>query len=264
MKLFKILIVVMLVVVVFPSQAFGKHTYDNKMSIINANIQDNMILDNVDENLVTINNKNIECILPIRLKIGDLIFFDIKPIIRILLHMPPEIKGDSNDHVAMYIGKNRFIESTDYSLSSNIKSLNGVQITPWWVFKLYVDLSTLKIGKVKASPIQKLNAIIFTFRQLQEPYQYAWTNYEPYHSWFANPDIKNPSNPYYDKYYYPDDPYINHWTCSELIWAAYLNQGIELDSTPYTEDGEHYYVGPDDVRNSYYVTCFRYLRIIMD
>ena len=56
---------------------------------------------------------------------------------------------------------------------------------------------------------------------------YQYWNYE---TWHANPNLTDPKNPYYEKYYYPDDPYINEWICGELVWASYLHQEIDLGS----------------------------------
>lgn len=199
--------------------------------------------------------------MPSSLQLGDLFFFDVKQSIRNLFHLPPEIEGFSNDHVAMYIGGHRFIESIDYSFFGAFDYLDGVQITPWWVFALFVDYSTITIGKVNASFVEKIHAICFALKQLNEPYQYAWMNFTPYHSWHANPDLTNPANPFYEKYNYPDDPYVDYWTCAEFVWASYLHQGINLDSTAYphldSTDGQYYYyVGPDDILNSENITLY--------
>ena len=158
----------------------------------------------------------------------------------------------------MYIGRGRFIESTDYSIFDIFNILDGVQITPWWFFLLYVDLSTITFGKVKATLSQRIKAIIFTLRQLGETYQHGVEGYEPYYSWHVNPDITDPNNPFYEIYYYPDDPYVDYWICGELVLAAYLHQWINLGSTkPDPEgDGIHFCVTPEDIRISENITMY--------
>jgi hypothetical protein len=173
---------------------------------------------------------------PTNLEEGDLLFFDIKPFLTLFFR---NISGFSNDHVIMYIGMNSkgvnmFVESNDYTISDLNTSKNGVQKTPWWIFLLYADLDTISIGKVNADCGQKSQAIQFALSVLGNHYQYSGKKYwRRYESWHANPVIIDSNNPFYEKYYYPDDPYFNQWICTELVWAAYLNQGIELDSTPY-------------------------------
>ena len=53
---------------------------------------------------------------------------------------------------------------------------------------------------------------------------------------------------------YFEDPFINHWFCSELVWASYLNAHIQLDKNPsYTyhlgEERWWYRVKVDDLKH---------------
>jgi uncharacterized protein YycO len=148
----------------------------------------------------------------------------------------------------------------DYtSLDLNMR-INGVQKTPWWFFFFYVDISTITIGKVNATNDQKQQAIRFALSRLGDRYQWAWHDDRRYESWHANPVLTDQHNPFYDKYYYPDDSYFNQWTCAELVWAAYLHQGIELDSEPFRYSDPDYnnetffYVGNDEISNSDNIT----------
>jgi len=182
-----------------------------------------------------------ECFLDVQ--VGDIIFMEVRNFWQELFDLPSN-DGEHNDHVAMYIGLNRFIESNDYTAWEG-GYLDGVQISPWWWMN--VVFCDFTVGRVdSATTNQKLEAVAFSLSQIGETYQHSYPNYEPYHSWHANPDIDDPGSPYY----YPDDPYINYWYCTEIVWAAYLHQGINTDSTPEPVDGIHYLVTPDDMLNS--------------
>lgn len=195
-------------------------------------------------------NKNNDMLS--NLRVGDILFCDVKPIWLKLLDLHSN-RGFSNDHCAFYMGKNRFIEAVDYSLFGNV--LDGVQFTPTWFFHCWA--TNITYGTVtNASCHQKDQAFQFILDQYNEPYQYGWPGFDDYMSWHCNPDIDNPNSPYY----YPDDPYLNCWFCSEIIWAGYLRQGINIDATPnpiQDVDGEYYYlVTVDDIRNSENITLY--------
>ena len=182
------------------------------------------------------------------LQFGDIIFMDIKPIITKLFDLHSN-KGFSNDHCAFYIGHNRFIEASDYSMSK-LNIFNGVQFTPMLFYKCWAHNFTYA-RVINASNSQKNQAFKFLLKQFREPYQYSWLGSDDYMSWHSNPDIDNPSSPYY----YPDDPYLNYWYCSELVWASYLHQNINLDATPNpiwdsNEYGYYYLATVNDIRNS--------------
>ncbi len=199
---------------------------------------------------------------PNNLEKGDLLFYDLRPFISLF---EPTNPGFADDHVIMYTGRNSigrhiFIEATDYTSIDLDLAINGVQKTPWIIIYCIANPRTLTIAKVHADQNQKQQAINFTLSNLGEHYQWAWPNNWRYESWHANPDITNTSNPFYDKYYYPDDPCVDQWTCSELVWAAYLHQGIQIDSTPITDpdpdfnNESFFYVGTTDILNSTNVT----------
>ncbi|MCK4349054.1 MAG: hypothetical protein KAW47_10595 [Thermoplasmatales archaeon] len=187
----------------------------------------------------------------LNLELGDILFMNIKPEIVDLFNIT------FNVHMAMYVGNNKFIESADYSISNkenmnihlpNSALLkNGVQFSPKTWMKLVYENFT--IGKVTtATPNQKQDAVDFAISQQDKPYQWY---YESYH---ANPNITDLTNPFYEKYNYSEDPYIDYWYCSELVWASYLQQSIELDSMPNCIDYNptpppecFYWVGVDDL-----------------
>lgn len=217
------------------------------------------IIQGVSGNILNLNNsqkKSCEqsSFIPDSLQFGDIIFMDVKPIITKLFDVHV-VKGFSNDHCAFYIGNNWFIETSDYSMSK-LNLFNGVQFTPMWFYRCWAYNFTY--GRVNnASSSQKNQAFIFLLKQFKEPYQYGWPGFDDYMSWHSNPDIDDPNSPYY----YPDDPYLNYWYCSELIWASYLHQNINLDATPDPiwdpyENGNYYLASVNDLRNSENVTMF--------
>jgi len=196
-------------------------------------------------------NKNND--MPSYLKSGDILFCDVKSIWLKLFKIHSN-KGFSNDHCSFYIGENLFIEAVDYSLFGNI--LNGVQFTPMWFIRFWA--TNITYGTVtNISNHQKDLAFKFILDQYNEPYQYGWPGFDDYMSWHCNPDIDNQDSPYY----FPEDPYLNYWFCSEIIWAGYLHQGINIDATPdclQDFDGEYYYlVTADDIRNSENITLYQ-------
>jgi uncharacterized protein YycO len=98
------------------------------------------------------------------------------------------------DHCGLYIGNNEFIHASEY-LGVVIKQNISL------FFKFDIDIV---FGKVKsANETQKLKAIEFAESQIGKPYL-----------------ITFPKDPC---------PSSKEWYCSELLWAAYLHQGIDID-----------------------------------
>jgi len=202
------------------------------------------------------NNKNSKNYLkiPSNLKRGDIVFFDMKPIWCKLLKFDGT-KGFSNDHCAMYIGNNRFIEASPYRsifFGPYKNDKLGVVITPRFIFNLWGTNFTF--GYVKnATEEQREGAIKWAKTQVGKPYQWAFPNKDNYQSWHACP---NPDGSAYDpngtKYY---ECYPNYWYCSELVWAAYLSQSRDLDIgsgwfKDEKDDGNyHWWVSPQSIRD---------------
>ena len=190
--------------------------------------------------------------VPDFLKFGDIIFMDVKPIIAKLFNTHTN-KGFSNDHAAFYIGRNWFIEASDYSMSK-LGLFNGVQFSPMWFYLCWA--CNITYGRVNNASSEQINqAFKFILKQYREPYQYSWPGNDDFMSWHCNPDIDDPYSPYY----FPDDPYLNYWFCAELVWASYLHQNINIDATPDplwdpSEYGYYYLASVDDIRNSENVT----------
>jgi uncharacterized protein YycO len=140
--------------------------------------------------------------LPSYLKTGDLIFCDIKPCFAKIfggIVSSRIIPGNSNDHVAMYIGRNKIIHSMP----------GGVKIVPFWTMKIWAE--NIAFANVKNALEQdRINAVKWAKTRLFRLYQHDWY-------WPSNFNPK-------DK----DDKYSDFWTCAELVWAAYWNQGIKI------------------------------------
>ena len=113
----------------------------------------------------------------------------------------------SGFHCAMYIGNNRFIEAAPYRLRPLRGEVIGVVISPFWKIRLWATNFTY--GSVETSQKIRDDAVEWAKTQLGRPYQFDFWNPNP------NPDD-------------PLDQYSSHWYCSEIIWAAYWNQGVHL------------------------------------
>ncbi len=254
----RLCIIILIIFSLFISSCSSKFSYREKI------ISSTKTQKNLSSNTLSASTQFLSFFFPTNLEVGDLLFFDIKPFLALYVHIH-NITGFSNDHVIMYLGTDEkgshvFIESNDYtSLDLNLR-INGVQTTKWWVFLLYVYFQSITIGKVHATNDQKQHAIQFAMSHRGDRYQWGWSNDSKYESWHANPVITDPQNPYYEQYYYPDDPYFNQWTCAELVWAAYLHQEIELDSNPVAypdpdfNNQTFFYVGNNDLRHSENIT----------
>jgi uncharacterized protein YycO len=163
--------------------------------------------------------------VPSYLEVGDLLFVEARPWVRVVFGV--DVPGW--DHVAMYVGGGLFIEAGDYP------GTHVVTYAPLGFYCLWA--SEIAYGRVvTADESQRLGAVAFAECQLYQPYQ------DPYVCWWAN---ANPND--------PDDPYSNEFYCSELVWAAYVHEGINIDATPDPPspeeggDGVHLYVSPQDI-----------------
>lgn len=98
------------------------------------------------------------------------------------------------DHVGLYVGNNEFIHASAY--------LNSVAKQNISIFEK-LDMEIVYGKVITSNETQRTNAIIFAEGQIGKPFN----DHEP----------KDPS---FDS---------EAWYCSELVWAAYLSQGIDLD-----------------------------------
>ena len=98
------------------------------------------------------------------------------------------------DHCGIYVGNNEFIHASGY--------LNCVDKQDLSLFKS-LDCEIVYGKVITSNKVQRINAINFAEGQIGKPYNAL--------------ELKDPS---FDS---------EAWYCSELVWAAYLSQGIDLD-----------------------------------
>ena len=84
-----------------------------------------------------------------------------------------------------------------------IEEYNPVKLTPLREFMKRYD--TVGILRVNTNNNVRENAVWFAYQQLGKPYNYEW----------------------YTKHVYGDKYY-----CSELVWAAYKANGVDIDANP--------------------------------
>ena len=114
------------------------------------------------------------------------------------------------DHAAIYIGGNHFIHSIGAETG-----YPGVCIVDYTFFKTCgwaTDLTFFKVSS--ASNWQKIAAVEWAHERLGDLYQYSGPG-QDYMLKCANPYLSWPT--------------ADEWYCSELVWAAYYNQGIDID-----------------------------------
>lgn len=149
--------------------------------------------------------------VPASVKKGDIIFMDLKPGVS---EKKSHLLGTSNDHCAMYLGHdysdgNQFVESDH----------DGVHEASYSKFQQYYENFTF-YEVATASDTQKDDAVEWALASPPngDPYQY-W-----YHGMRKCED--------------PDALLLTarKWYCSELVWAAYYNQGIDIDYNDWTID----------------------------
>ena len=141
-----------------------------------------------------------------------------------------KVPGPYNEHGVLYVGNNYFIGAD---------SKKGVVKQNYTHF--YIRAKNLDFMRIKSANLsQKQAAIDWAYDRIGAPYQK--TLIPP---WFdlkiANPDFPNPT--------------ANKWYCMELVWAAYYNQGIDIDSygwshpfgvLPWGSEGGQINIGADD------------------
>ena len=162
----------------------------------------------------TYDNVNNNLLVPEYLEVGDLLFCDmdmefVNTVKSLGFDIPYTYTqpGPSNDHVAMYIGNDQFIEASPYHRGDDGK-LHGVLVSDIGLIKLWGK--NLKYAKIDVSDDLKENAVKWALSQIGQPYQSDYIN--------KNADPLDKS-----------DQYSDEWYCTELVWAAYKNQGLNLD-----------------------------------
>jgi len=113
------------------------------------------------------------------------------------------------DHCGIYVGNNEFIHASPY--------LDCIVKQDLSLFEPF-DMEIFYGKVISSNETQRINAINFTEIQIGKHYE--------------GPELKDPS---FDS---------KDWYCSELVWAAYYNQGIDLDMNGWNFP---YYVTPLEI-----------------
>ncbi|RLF53355.1 MAG: hypothetical protein DRN24_01235 [Thermoplasmata archaeon] len=119
-------------------------------------------------------NKYNSVEIPFDLNVGDLLFCDVKPDIKSiadnyrLLPQITSLPGYADDHVAMYIGDNKFIEATPYLYRPLKNEWLGVIITPYWFLKLWA--TNITFAYVDTDQKTRNAAVEWAKTQIGRPY----------------------------------------------------------------------------------------------
>lgn len=118
-------------------------------------------------------NENNFVDLPFDLNIGDLLFCDVKADIKNIadtygLYNIQSLPGYANDHVAMYIGDNKFIEATPYLYAPLRNEWIGVVISPYWLIKIWA--TNITFGYIKTEQKIRDAAVGWAKTQIGKPY----------------------------------------------------------------------------------------------
>ena len=157
---------------------------------------------------------------------GDILLLDVGGFNESTIWKMP---GPYNEHAALYVGDNKLIDAD---------SKKGVRE---WNYSHFLKGKNLAFLRVKsANSSQKQAAIDWAYDRIGTPYQNVLTP-----PWFglkiANPNLSIPTA---DALY-----------CMELVWAAYYNQGIDIDSNewgfPWWVTGGDEIINDDDIEIIY-------------
>lgn len=139
--------------------------------------------------------------VPDCVEVGDLMLLDIRTDESNKWKVP----GPYNEHGAIYIGNNTLIQASDY--------LKGVYPHNYSLF--YEHQKNFVFVRVKtANMSQRHAAAAWAISKIGSPYQNVFA-----FPWFGL-KIANTSRPF---------PTADAFYCMELLWAAYYNQGIDID-----------------------------------
>ncbi len=194
----KIIILTIIIFLLF----FSFNTSSSKI----FNIENNR-LDTIYKNFSEIPNQKTK-VSTLNLELGDIVWrwvdADIFPLFQFFMHplMVTDIIGNEYEFIESNGAKNVWLrtETEEWITNNNIFD---------FVYRLKDEV---------ASDLDIENAI--NFAKSQEGKKFA-PLFDIYTGIFH---IKN-SNPHD-----PNDPLSDSWYCTEIIWAAYYNQGIDIDS----------------------------------
>jgi Uncharacterized distant relative of cell wall-associated hydrolases len=128
------------------------------------------------------------------------------------------------EHCAIYIGNGEIVEAWS----------PAVRILPVSIINTASDAA---IYRVKTTAAIKQAAVNFAIAQVGKSYDFQW--------------LIPPGGKEIDG---------STWYCSELIWAAYKKQGVELDKYPDYNSKYYYNVAPDELTMTTNVTAVAYPR----
>jgi uncharacterized protein YycO len=142
----------------------------------------------------------------------------------VLPNTPATISGYTWEHCAIYIGNSQIVEA--WSPAARISPVSIVNTA-----------SEAAIYRVKTTDAIKQAAVNFAIAQVGKSYDTQW--------------LIPPGGKEIDG---------STWYCSELIWAAYKKQGIELDKYPDYNSKYYYNVAPDELTMTTNVISVAYPR----
>jgi hypothetical protein len=132
------------------------------------------------------------------IEIGDMMLVDL----RLDQSNPWKLPGLYNEHSAIYVGNNTLIEANGV-----VRYRNLTQFSQWCKNYVFIRVKT-------ANESQRLAAAAWAKSKIGYPYQ-VFFNFPWFGIKIANTSRKIPT---------ADEIY-----CVELLWAAYYNQGIDID-----------------------------------
>jgi hypothetical protein len=156
------------------------------------------------QNLALKNEKQF--LEPSNLEIGDLVFFDS-------MSPPGRWNVTGFDHVAMYIGENRYLGS----MRNTEKQVAEINITNFTYFYNVLHLTNPTFARVVTATSEQIQgAIDWGLSRIGDRYQ-TWDPQK----------MANPNSGYCT---------AQKWYCSEFVWAAFYNNGIDVDKNRWDRD----------------------------
>lgn len=154
-----------------------------------------------------------ECVVPDFLEIGDIMLMDVRGD----QSRVGQIPGPHNEHAALYIGGNFFVHAgADLGFIVCVKNYS----------RFYKHAKNFAFLRVKtATPSQRQAAVNWAMKRQGCDYQY-WDCFPWFGLKIADVNSKHPTS--------------NRFYCFELVWAAYYNQGVDIDSTEWDPDPPYF------------------------
>jgi hypothetical protein len=169
-------------------------------------------------------NDDIKYLVPPYLEVGDLLFLDST-------NPPGRWNVPGFDHAAIYLGENKFIGTTTNKLTGvaevNISDYTDMLTSGTFIHPVFARVIT-------ATPVQKQAATAWALSRIGDRYQ-CW-----YPEKIADPTCGRLT--------------AQKWYCSEIVWAAYMNNtvGIDIDQNGWAIDFPKFFplwsaVSPQDI-----------------